>query len=97
MNFIESHDESIELHVLVQPRSSMNKIIGVMNNRLKIKLKAPPVDGAANKMCIQFLAKTLHVPKSHIEILSGKSSRQKNIRIMGDPAAMMQQMMQLTK
>jgi hypothetical protein len=97
MNFIESHDESIELHVLVQPRSSMNKIIGVMNNRLKIKLKAPPVDGAANKMCIQFLAKTLHVPKSHIEILSGKSSRQKNIRIMGDPAAMMRQMMQLTK
>lgn len=63
MNFIESHDESIELHVLVQPRSSMNKIIGVMNNRLKIKLKAPPVDGAANKMCIQFLAKTFGTKK----------------------------------
>jgi hypothetical protein len=97
MNFIQSHDDSIELHVLVQPRSSINKIVGVLDNRLKIKLKAPPVDGAANMMCIQFLAKTLHVPKSCIEIISGKSSRQKNIRIMGDPVAMTQQIMQLIK
>jgi len=90
MNFVKLQDDSLEIHVFVQPRSSMNKVVGVIDNRLKIKLKAPPVDGAANKMCIQFLAKLLHVPKSHIEILSGQSSRQKKIRIMCDPETTMQ-------
>jgi len=85
MSFIKSLDDSIEMHVFVQPRASINKIAGVFDKRLKIKLKAPPVDGAANKMCIQFLAKVLHVPKSHIDILSGHNSRQKRIRIMCDP------------
>jgi hypothetical protein len=97
MNFIQSHDDNIDLLVSVQPRSAMNKIVGIIDNCLKIKLKAPPVDGAANKMCIQFLAKTLHVPKSHIEILSGKSSRQKKLRIMGDPVSMTKNIMQLIK
>jgi hypothetical protein len=85
MSFMNTHDDSIDIHVLVQPRASMNKISGLIDNRLKIKLKAPPVDGAANKMCIQFLAKALHVPKTHINILSGLNSRQKKIRIMCDP------------
>jgi hypothetical protein len=95
MNFIKSRDDCLDVFVLVQPRASVNKIVGVIDNRLKIKLKAPPVDGAANKMCIQFLAKSLHVPKSHIEILSGQSSRQKNIRIAGNPDTTLQQIKRL--
>jgi hypothetical protein len=95
MNFIKSRNDCLDVFVLVQPRASVNKIVGVIDNRLKIKLKAPPVDGAANKMCIQFLAKSLHVPKSHIEILSGQSSRQKNIRIAGNPDTTLQQIKRL--
>jgi len=85
MKFISVHPDSIDVQLTVQPRSSENKIVGVMDSRLKMKLKAPPVDGAANKMCIQFLSKLLKIPKSHIEIVSGQSNRKKKIRILGDP------------
>ncbi|MBF0449717.1 MAG: YggU family protein [Candidatus Magnetomorum sp.] len=85
MNFLTSHSDSVDIQLTIQPRSSENKIVGVMDARLKLKIKAPPVDGAANKMCIQFLSKSLHIPKSHIEIISGESSRKKQVRIMGDP------------
>ena len=54
-------------------------IAGQHGDTLKIKLTAPPVDGAANKMCVQYLAKCLKVPKSSIEIISGHSSRTKRL------------------
>ncbi|ETR72958.1 MAG: hypothetical protein OMM_07236 [Candidatus Magnetoglobus multicellularis str. Araruama] len=90
MNYLKAHNDRVVLHVLVQPRSSMNKMVGIVDNRLKIKLKAPPVDGAANKMCIQFLAKALHVPKSHIGMVSGQRSRKKTFQVAGDPVEITQ-------
>ena len=56
-------------------------IVGLHGDALKIKLKAPPVDGAANKMCVQYLAKCLKVPKSSLEVISGHTSRSKMILI----------------
>jgi hypothetical protein len=85
MTFITNRSDSIDIQLSILPRSSENKIVGLMDDRLKLKLKAPPVDGAANKMCIQFFSKLLKVPKSHIEIVSGQTSRKKKIRIMGKP------------
>ena len=79
MPFIEETNNGIILKVFIQPRSSKNMIAGQHGDTLKIKLTAPPVDGAANKMCIQYLAKWLNVPKSSIEILSGHSSRTKRL------------------
>jgi len=97
MIFFTIHDDHLDINVFILPRSSINKIVGVIDDRLKIKLKAPPVDGAANKMCIQFLAKSLNVPKSHIEIISGQTSRKKTIRIMGNPEKVLQCMNQFFK
>lgn len=54
-------------------------IAGQHGDALKIKLTAPPVNGAANKMCIQYLAKWLKVAKSSIEIISGHNSRTKRL------------------
>jgi uncharacterized protein (TIGR00251 family) len=54
-------------------------IAGKHGDALKIKLTAPPVHGAANKMCIQFLSKQLQIPKSSIEIISGLKHRTKQI------------------
>lgn len=81
MDFIQEKNNGIILKVFVQPRSSKNMIAGILDNALKIKLTAPPVDGAANKMCIQHLAKWLKVPKSSIEIISGRSSRTKRFLV----------------
>jgi uncharacterized protein (TIGR00251 family) len=53
------------------------------SGRLKIRLTAPPVDGAANEALEKFLAVVLSVPRSHIEIVSGHTSRDKSVRITG--------------
>lgn len=71
----------IVLNLHIQPRASKNQVCGVQDNALKIRLTSPPVDGAANKLCREFLADLLHVPKSAVEIISGETSRHKRVRI----------------
>jgi uncharacterized protein len=81
MPYLKKNTNGITITVFIQPRSSKNMISGLHNNALKIKLTSPPVDGAANKMCIQYLAKCLQVPKSAIEIVSGHKSRTKRLLV----------------
>jgi len=79
MKFLQENSTGIILKVFIQPRSSKNMIAGQHDDALKIKLTAPPVDDAANKMCVQYLAKCLKIPKSSIEIISGHTSRTKRL------------------
>ena len=71
------------IKVKLIPRSSKNQIIGREGDAYKVKLMAPPVDGKANKTLIDLLAKRLRRPKESIEIIAGKSSRLKSIRVYG--------------
>lgn len=71
----------IVIKVKIVPGSSKNKIVGVYNDALKITIAAPPVEGKANKKCITYLAKYFDVAKSKVEIISGKSSKNKFIKI----------------
>ena len=59
-------------------------IAGLHDEELKIKLTAPPVDNAANQMCLKFLAKSLSVSKSALEIIAGRNSRHKQILLRSD-------------
>jgi uncharacterized protein len=77
--------EGLVVKVAVVPRASRNQVAGLKEDALKIKLTAPPVEGAANKACLQFLAKTLGLPKSSLTIVAGESSRSKRILIRLDP------------
>ena len=79
MEFVKKNPHGVTFRVFVQPRSSKNMISGLYKDSLKIKLMAPPVDGAANKMCIKYLAKCLKVSKSSLEIISGQTSRTKQV------------------
>lgn len=72
------------LSVYVQPRASKNQICGIQGLELKIRLTSPPVDGAANKLCREFVADMFDVSKSSVEIISGDTSRHKRLRIIGD-------------
>jgi uncharacterized protein (TIGR00251 family) len=72
-----------KLSVRIQPRASKNELVVMESGRLKIRLTAPPVDGAANEALEKFLAVVLSVPRSHIEIVSGHTSRDKSVRITG--------------
>lgn len=78
---IQTTADTLTFSVYVQPRSSSATIVGAHNNALKIKLTAPPADGAANKQCCTLIAKALSLPKSAVELVSGHTSRRKRIRI----------------
>ena len=73
--------EYIILRVKAVPGSSINKIADIQEDVLRIKIKAPAVEGAANKELIKFLSKTLRISKSDIEILRGETSKVKSLRI----------------
>jgi len=78
--------------VRVQPGASKNEITGVQEDALKVRIIAPPVQGKANKVLIQFLAKQLTVKRSQVEILSGHTSRIKTIHIVGQGTEKLQQL-----
>ena len=71
------------LSVRVQPRASRNEVAGLVGETLKIKLTAPPVEGAANEACLDFLAKLLDLAPSRLAITQGERSRNKVVRITG--------------
>ena len=73
--------DGIVVNVFVQPRASRNQVAGRHGEALKLRLTAPPVEGAANKMCIAFLAEILGVPKSTLEIVAGHASRSKQVLV----------------
>ena len=71
------------LDIRVIPRASKTQIVGMHDGALKVRIAAPPVDGAANAELVKLLAKAFGVSKSSIEIISGETSKTKRIRISG--------------
>jgi hypothetical protein len=69
--------------VKVTPRASKTQIIGWVQGVLKLKVQAPPVEGAANEAVVRFLAETLDVAKSRVRVVRGETAREKTLRIDG--------------
>ena len=87
----------VRLALRLTPRASKNAVDGVVQDAdgrplLKLRLVAPPVDGAANEALIAFLAKSLSLRKSDISIRSGETSRVKILHLAGDPAVILQKL-----
>jgi uncharacterized protein len=76
--------------VQVVPRASASEVVGEHNGLLRVRIAAPPVDGAANKELIRVLAKTFKVSRGSIEIISGHNRRVKQVRIDGAPPGIME-------
>ncbi len=87
----QEQPDGLLLRVLVQPRASRNGFCGIQGDELKLRLTAPPVDGAANDCCQEFLAKLFRVAKSAVRIEAGESSRHKRIKVLGATAAQLEQ------
>ncbi len=73
--------EYVTLSLIVTPRSSKNSFSRVEPQGIRVKIKAPPVEGEANKELVKFLSKRFKIPKSEIEIISGHNSRYKRVRM----------------
>jgi uncharacterized protein len=80
---LKSDSNGVSLLVKVQPRAAMNQIVGIMGDTLRVRITAPPVDDAANRALIRFLADVLDCSARQIEVIRGRTSRQKLIRIVG--------------
>lgn len=78
---IQEYKDGTLLRLYIQPGASKSCWDGVHGDRIKVRIKAPPVDGAANEELIRFIAKSLSVSKSRVQFLRGKTSRQKDIVI----------------
>jgi uncharacterized protein len=75
--------DGLSVDVLVQPRSSRERLGPIHGDRLKVAVNAPPVDGEANAAVIALLAKTLGLRRADVEITAGLTGRRKTVRLRG--------------
>jgi len=73
----------VRLTVQVQPRASRDELAGRHGDALRVRLRAVPVDGAANTALVRFLAERLGVPRAAVRIAAGPGSRRKLVMIDG--------------
>lgn len=81
--FEERADGRFRLKIAIQPSARKNEIIGVHDGCLKVKIAAPPVDGAANEGLINFIAECLRAKPRQLSLVSGQTSRRKVIEVEG--------------
>jgi uncharacterized protein (TIGR00251 family) len=74
--------DALHLRLRVQPGASRDELVGIHGNAIRIRLKAPPVDGRANKALVLFLAGQFDVPRSDVELVHGRACRDKVARIV---------------
>ena len=67
----------------VQPRAARSETAGLHGDALKVRLAAPPVDGAANEALVRFLAETLGVSRGAVTLVAGAASRRKVVQVAG--------------
>ena len=83
MSFFTVQGDNLVLRCIVQPKASRDEITGVQDERLKIRITAPPVDGKANEHLIRYLASVLDLPRSRITLVNGDTGKRKTLRISG--------------
>lgn len=79
--FARQADGSIELRIKVVPGASRTEIAGVLGDRLKVRVAAPPEGGKANRAVVELLQEWLGA--SDVEIVAGSGNAQKTVRIRG--------------
>ena len=82
INLTESENALIFM-IRVVPRASKSEIVGEVDGSLKVRISAPPVDGAANEEVTKVLAKAFGVARSNVAIISGGTSKTKRVRVIG--------------
>ena len=84
---IEVRGNAVRFSVHVQPRASNTKVVGLHGTALKVRLQAPPVEGAANEALVALFANRLGVPRRSVRVVSGATSRGKLVEIEGTTEA----------
>jgi uncharacterized protein (TIGR00251 family) len=85
-------DRGLTFAVRIVPRASRSEIAGEYNGALRVRIAAPPVEGAANRELIRLLAKIFKLPQEAVDIVSGAGSKSKVVRIQGADAVKLEQL-----
>ena len=83
MPAIRQQADGVTIDLLVQPRASRARIGPMHDDRIKISVTAPPVEGAANRAVVELLARRLGCPRRDVTVLHGESSKRKTVRVVG--------------
>lgn len=80
---VSSVDGGVCLHLKAVPGASRTKIAGVLGDRLKVQVAAPPEGGKANQAICDLLAKTFSLPKRDVSVIKGTTNPQKTVQLSG--------------
>ena len=83
---VQDTKDGVVLTVHIQPKASTTECVGIHGDAIKIRVAAPPADGAANDELIRFLARQLSIPTASVRIHSGASGRHKRVLVKGTTA-----------
>jgi len=73
----------VRFSVRLTPRGGQDRVDGVVDGVLRVRVAAPPVDGAANEALVRLLAAELGVARSVVRLVSGATARTKVIEVEG--------------
>lgn len=79
--FYKWEADDLLLSLYVQPNAKNDELVGEYNNKLKVRITAPPVDNKANKYLLKFLSKIFAVSSSRVTLLKGESQRTKQVKV----------------
>jgi uncharacterized protein len=85
----------VTFSVRVVPRASRSEVAGLQEGVLRIRIAAPPVNGAANRELVKFLSKRLKVPQAAITLVTGNNSKNKAVRIANPSAITLDELSKL--
>lgn len=84
--WLRATERGSSVRVHVQPGARRSGIVGTHGDRLKIALRAPPVEGQANRELVEFIAERLALRRADVVVASGASSRDKTLDVAAPPA-----------
>ena len=87
---VQQQNGTVRFRIRVSPRAGKNEVGGVHGDALRVRITAPPVDGAANRAIVKLLSKRLGVAKSAVRIVQGQSGRDKLVEVEGVEVSQLQ-------
>jgi uncharacterized protein (TIGR00251 family) len=83
MSWLAAAEGGVTLAIRAVPRAARDEVAGLHDGAIRIRLRAPPVDGKANEALVRFLAERLGIPRRSVAVVSGQTGRAKRVRVSG--------------
>ena len=89
--------QHVVIDISVSPNAKKTEVVGWHDGALRVRLNAPPVDGAANEALRRWLADEIHLQMNRVELLRGATGRRKQLALLCDAAPIVQWLQRLTE